>query len=147
MNHQHPSRQFLYELSIVAAWKDCRSRNEGKEWSKGWDERRWVETKVLSSKVGKKGRKRFFSVAHAVFLKYSNKEHKARGLRHGSLFHNTTYSTQTSKSFLLYSTPAVYSTLRTLAPLRFAVFFFLFPLSNATALAWSLPTLSRSLTL
>ena len=98
----------------------------------------------------KKGRKRLFSVSHAVFLTYTSKQsgtQAAQGLPHGSLLHNATYSTQSSKSILFYSTPAAYSTRRILAPLRFAVFFFLFPLSNATALAWSLPTLSRSLTL
>ena len=41
-----------------------------------------------------------------------------------------------------------HSTLNTLAPpLRLPDFFFLFPLSKATALAWSRPKLSKSLTL
>lgn len=41
----------------------------------------------------------------------------------------------------------IYSTLNTRGPLLFDAFFFLWPLSNAVALWWSRPKLSRSLTL
>ncbi len=49
--------------------------------------------------------------------------------------------------FMQAPNPLIHSVRSTRAPRLLAVRFFLLPLSKATALAWSLPTLSRSFTL
>jgi hypothetical protein len=57
------------------------------------------------------------------------------------------YFYRCSKTLFGKASRQIYSTRRVLGPFLFDALFFLWPLSNATALWWSRPKLSRSLTL